>query len=274
MLPGLQAAQGGRGELRREAGRGGGPGCRAARTGPGAAPGRGSRPRSARWRRPGRHPRRSGPAAVRPAGSWSRISGRLRGSAAARCPARAAPRPGPARPGPSARLLPGGRRERGVPADHRVEPAEHVGLGHQPGERGHHPVERLHAPVDEDREVLRPRCRCRPPGIPGRLVHHRADVVPAGPGRAGLPCPRSSCTARRRPPGLPGRCRARPGPALPRSSSSRAAVEIRCSRRFSPSRSRSTAGFLGDIALECNEQRGGRERRRVAEQHQPAAPLG
>src|SRR5215468_9296474 len=62
-------------------------------------------------------------------------------------------------------------------------------------------------------------------------------------------------------------------PALPRSSISRAAVTIRYSRRFWPSPPRRTAGFLGDIAPECNEHGGGGEDGRVPEQHQATAPL-
>src|SRR5215475_2258038 len=62
-------------------------------------------------------------------------------------------------------------------------------------------------------------------------------------------------------------------PALPRSSISRAAVTIRYSRRFWPSPLRRTAGFLGDIAPECNEHGGGGKCRGVPEQHQAAAPL-
>src|SRR5882672_6579278 len=64
-----------------------------------------------------------------------------------------------------------------------------------------------------------------------------------------------------------------PSPALPRSPISRAAVVMRYSRRFWPSPSRRTAGFLGDIAPECNEHGGGGEDGRVPEQHQAAAPL-
>src|ERR1700691_2424911 len=65
-------------------------------------------------------------------------------------------------------------------------------------------------------------------------------------------------------------------PALPRSPISRAAVAIRYSRRSRappPSPSRSTAGFLGDIAPECSDDRGAGEHHGVTEQHQPAAPL-
>src|SRR6476646_2116455 len=62
-------------------------------------------------------------------------------------------------------------------------------------------------------------------------------------------------------------------PALPRSSISRAAVARRYSRRFWPSPPRRTAGFLGDIAPECNEHGGGGEDGGVSEQHQAAAPL-
>src|SRR5215471_13664919 len=61
-------------------------------------------------------------------------------------------------------------------------------------------------------------------------------------------------------------------PALPRSSISRAAVTMRYSRTFWPS-PRRTAGFLGDIAPECNEHGGGAEDGCVPEQHQATAPL-
>src|SRR5580704_5728624 len=65
-------------------------------------------------------------------------------------------------------------------------------------------------------------------------------------------------------------------PALPRWPISRAAVAIRYSRRSRappPSPSRSTAGFLGDIAPECSDDRGAGEHHGVTEQHQPATPL-
>src|ERR1700741_5359817 len=63
-------------------------------------------------------------------------------------------------------------------------------------------------------------------------------------------------------------------PALPRWSMSLAAVAIRYSRRFWPlPSSRNTAGFLGDIAPECSDDRGHGERGRVAGQQEPAAPL-
>src|SRR5215472_13128949 len=64
-----------------------------------------------------------------------------------------------------------------------------------------------------------------------------------------------------------------PRPALPRSAISRAAVAMRYSRRFWPSPSRSAAGFLGDIAPECNERAHDGEGGGVPEQYQAAAPL-
>src|SRR5215468_7659823 len=62
-------------------------------------------------------------------------------------------------------------------------------------------------------------------------------------------------------------------PVLPRWSISRAAVAIRWSRRFWPLSSRSTAGFLGDIAPECSDHRGDGEHDGITGQRQRAAPL-
>src|SRR5262249_61731127 len=70
----------------------------------------------------------------------------------------------------------GGRVERRVPADHRVEPGEHLRLREQPGERGRDPEQRCDAAVDKRLQVLRDRA------LPGRrqqvrrAVHYVADV--------------------------------------------------------------------------------------------------